>query len=117
MDRQISEIAFFTDNVTEMTAYYTKFLKSEPVHSSPDMAVFMAGGTKIFIHKNYDPGEGDLPPENHLAFTVDDLEASCAELATEGLTVEVAPKEYYWGRSAYLRDPDGLLLELTEPAS
>jgi len=47
----------------------------------------MAGGTKIFIHKNYDPGEGDLPPENHLAFTVDDL------------------------------DPDGLLLELTEPAS
>jgi len=54
MDRQISEIAFFTDNVTEMTAYYTKFLKSEPVHSSPDMAVFMAGGTKIFIHKNYD---------------------------------------------------------------
>jgi len=26
----------------------------------------------------------------------------------------VSPKDYYWGRSAYLRDPDGHLVEITK---
>jgi len=26
----------------------------------------------------------------------------------------VGPKEFYWGRSAYVRDPDGRLVELTK---
>jgi catechol 2,3-dioxygenase-like lactoylglutathione lyase family enzyme len=40
------------------------------------------------------------------------VDATCAELAVAGLKVEVPPKEYYWGYSAYLRDPDGKLIEL-----
>ena len=26
--------------------------------------------------------------------------------------VEIPPQEYYWGYSAYLRDPDGQMIEL-----
>jgi hypothetical protein len=31
--------------------------------------------------------------------------------------MEVSPKDYYWGRSAYLRDPDGQLIEITHSSS
>lgn len=107
------EMAYFTDNVKEMTDFYRKLLNSEPVHASNDMAIFMNGKTKIFIHKMYAPDEGELPPNNHIAFAVDDVDAACSELRERGLKLEVPPADYYWGRSAYLRDPDGQQIEVT----
>ncbi|MEM7033061.1 MAG: VOC family protein [Chloroflexota bacterium] len=112
--KQLTEVAFFTDNVAGMSAFYTRLFGMAPVHQSDDMAIFMVGQTKWFIHRTYIPEEGDLPPENHHAFTVADVDATCAELASQGLTVEVEPKDYYWGRSAYLRDPDGHSIELNQ---
>lgn len=88
--KQLTEIAYFTDNVAGMAAFYQKFLGANPVARSPDMAVFMADQTKIFIHKTYAPDEGDLPPENHIAFTVEDVDAGCLALKEQGLTVEVS---------------------------
>jgi catechol 2,3-dioxygenase-like lactoylglutathione lyase family enzyme len=79
------------------------------------MAIFMTGHTKIFIHRIYTPGESDLPPENHTAFEVSDVDTACTALTQQSLTIEVPPKDYYWGRSAYLRDPDGHLIELNQP--
>jgi len=109
---KLIELAYFTPNVAEMAAFYKTLLGTDPVAQSPDMAIFMTGHTKIFIHRIYTPSSGDLPPENHTAFEVPDVDAACATLKQQGLTVEVPPKEYYWGRSAYLRDPDGHLIEL-----
>jgi catechol 2,3-dioxygenase-like lactoylglutathione lyase family enzyme len=111
---KLVELAFFTDDVSEMTAFYQRLLGTEAVAQSEDMAIFMVGHTKIFIHKNYTPGEGDLPPDNHMAFEVKDLDAACAELAARGLEIEVPPTDYYWGRSAYLRDPDGQMVEVCQ---
>ncbi len=110
---QLTEIAYFTEHVASMAAFYQKLLGTGPVAQSEAMAIFMVGQTKIFIHKTYTPEVGDLPPENHQAFTVDDVDAACRALAQNGLRVEVEPRDYYWGRSAYLRDPDGHLIELT----
>lgn len=109
---KLTEIAFFTDKVAEMAAFYRHLTGSDPVAESPGMAIFMMGGTKIFIHEMYEPGEGDLRPENHMAFTVADVDGACADFVAKGLVIEVAPKDYYWGRSAYLRDPAGHLIEL-----
>jgi catechol 2,3-dioxygenase-like lactoylglutathione lyase family enzyme len=78
------------------------------------MSIFMLGETKLFLHRTYTPAEGELPPENHLAFTVPDVDQTCAELTAAGLVIEVPAKEYYWGYSAYLRDPDGQLIELIQ---
>jgi catechol 2,3-dioxygenase-like lactoylglutathione lyase family enzyme len=78
------------------------------------MAIFLIGETKIFVHQTYPAASGDLPPENHVAFAVPDVDATCRDLIAGGLTLEVAPQDYYWGRSAYLRDPDGHLIELTQ---
>lgn len=114
--KNLTEIAYFTDNVTEMAAFYKRLLGAEPVAASEGMAIFMVGQTKLFIHEIYEPSDGDLPPENHIAFAVDDVDATCELLITQGLTLEVEPRDYYWGRSAYLRDPDGHLIEVNAEA-
>lgn len=110
---KLVEIAYFTDRVAEMAAFYKGLLNSQPVAESPDMAIFMNGDTKIFIHRTYEAQEGELPAENHKAFAVPDVDATVAKWVDAGLTVEVEPADYYWGRSAYLRDPDGHLIEIT----
>ena|SRR5688572_5803707 len=111
---RLHELAYFTDNVQGMTDFYRGLLGADPVAQSADMAIFMSGETKIFIHRNYPPSEGDLPPNNHIAFAVDDVDAVCDTLTKQGLTIEIPPKDYYWGRSAYLRDPDGHQVEITK---
>lgn len=111
---KLVEIAKFTKDVFNMAQFYRRLLGAEPVVESPDMAIFMNGETKIFIHKIYEQLPADLPPENHIAFAVDDVDKICEDLQVKGLKVEVSPKDYYWGRSAYLRDPDGQLIEITK---
>jgi catechol 2,3-dioxygenase-like lactoylglutathione lyase family enzyme len=111
---KLTEIAFFSDDVKRMAAFYRRLLGTDPVAQSDGMAIFMMGQTKLFIHRNYTPEEGELPPESHFAFTVGDVDGACETLEGQGLTIELPPKTYYWGRSAYLRDPDGHMIELIE---
>lgn len=111
---KLTEIAKFTNNVSEMSAFYKQLLNAEPIAESPDMAIYMSGDTKIFIHKLYEPTGDDLPPENHIAFAVEDVDKVCEELQKQGLKIEIQAKDYYWGRSAYLRDPDDQLIEITK---
>jgi predicted enzyme related to lactoylglutathione lyase len=51
-----------------------------------------------------------------VAFRVDDLEAAHQRALAGGAELVHAPKEQPWGRSARYRDPDGNIIELTEPA-
>jgi len=109
---RLHEIARFVADVPATTAFYRTLLGSEPLHADEGLAIFMQDGVQIFIHRTYTPGPDDLPPENHLAFAVDDVDAACARLVGEGLTIAMPAADYYWGRSAYLRAPDGQLIEL-----
>ncbi len=110
----IDEFTRFTDDVEATVAFYEAVLGSEPVESWPGGAVFDAGGVTLLVHETYDAGEGDLPPDDHLAVGVEDVDESLAELADAGLEVEREPADYDWGRSAYLRDPEGNQIELHE---
>jgi hypothetical protein len=49
-----------------------------------------------------------------LPIAASDLDGTCTALAANGCAFPVEPREYPWGRSAYLRDPDGRLVELAE---
>jgi catechol 2,3-dioxygenase-like lactoylglutathione lyase family enzyme len=80
----------------------------------PGGAIFAIGSAKILVHERAASMEDGPPNEDHFALSVDDLDEMCAVLATGGLTFLVEPREYPWGRSAYLRDPDGRLVELAQ---
>jgi catechol 2,3-dioxygenase-like lactoylglutathione lyase family enzyme len=108
------ETALFTDDVDGMRAFYERLLGAPPVAEWPGGAIFAAGGVKILVHTRDGAPEGGPPNEDHFALAVDDLDATAAALAGEGFTFLVEPRDYDWGRSAYLRDPDGRLVEVSQ---
>lgn len=97
---QLVELAYFTDDVDRMSDFYTRLLGVAPVARSAGMAIFRVVKTKIFIHQRYLPDQGELPPENHTAFEVKDVDATSRQLSETGIHIEIPPKDYYWGRSA-----------------
>jgi len=110
---KLTELAYFVEDVPATVAFYQTLLGTPPTVSGEGMAIFVVGDTKILIHKIYEPEENDLPPKNHIAFSVPDVDATCDALTAQGLTLTTPPRDYPWGRSAYLRDPNGNLIELT----
>jgi len=111
---ELSELAFFTDDVAKMTEYYQRFLGKVPDYTGPNITIFTLGRVTLLIHARYSLAKGDLPPDNHFAFKVEDVDSACRLLVERGLTLEHPPRDYDWGRSAYLRDPDGQLIELAQ---
>jgi catechol 2,3-dioxygenase-like lactoylglutathione lyase family enzyme len=101
----LSEIALFTDDVDGLIDFYRRLLDREPTASWPGGATFDLDGTTMLIHLKGEPVEGMPPNTDHFALSVSDVDADAARLGTEA-------RDYDWGRSAYLHDPDGRLVEL-----
>jgi catechol 2,3-dioxygenase-like lactoylglutathione lyase family enzyme len=58
----------------------------------------------------------NAPGAVHLAFQVRSIQETLASLRAEGGTTVSEPVELSGGRFVYCRDPDGVMLELIEPA-
>jgi catechol 2,3-dioxygenase-like lactoylglutathione lyase family enzyme len=101
----IAEIALFTDDPDRLVAFYEHVLGREPASRWPGGATFDLGGVTLLVHVKAEAEEGMPPNVDHFALRVGDVDAEAARLGTE-------PADYPWGRSAYLRDPDGRLVEL-----
>ncbi|MFL6021622.1 MAG: VOC family protein [Gaiellaceae bacterium] len=106
---RISEVALFTADVSRLADFYERLLGRPADSRSHAHASFDLEGTVLFIHVAGDGVEG-APNEDHVAFALD--QDAAAERAREGGAEVVGPREFYWGRSAYVRDPDGRALEL-----
>ena len=115
--RRFVEIALFTDDVDATRAFYERLLGARPEASWPGGAVFAAGDVKLLVHERGAAPEDGPPNEDHVALGVADLEAACAALRADDVSLLVEPRDFPWGRSAYLRDPDGRLVELRDSAS
>jgi catechol 2,3-dioxygenase-like lactoylglutathione lyase family enzyme len=109
---RLTELALFTADVAGVAAFYENLLGIAPAERSDQHAVFHLGKLVLRVHVAVEPGPGDPPADDHVAFTVEGLDARAAELAAAGVAVD-GPRELPWGRSAYVRDPDGRLVELT----
>jgi catechol-2,3-dioxygenase len=109
---RIAEVALFTDDVPGLAAFYARLLGRPPDSSSENHASFDLGGTTLFIHVAGVAGPEGAPNSDHVAFALD--QDAAAERARSAGVEVVGPKDFYWGRSAYLRDPDGRAVELTQ---
>jgi len=101
----LAEIALFTPDVDAVVAFYERVLGLEPASTWPGGATFDLDGITLLIHVQGEQVEGMPPNADHVAFRVADLEGDVERLGTEAA-------DYPWGRSAYLHDPDGRLVEL-----
>jgi catechol 2,3-dioxygenase-like lactoylglutathione lyase family enzyme len=111
---ELVETALFTDDVESAKAFYGRLVGAEPVAEWPGGAIFAAGGVQLLVHESGEGPEGGPPNEDHFALGVADLDATAAVLAADGFAFLVEPRDFDWGRSAYLRDPDGRLVELSQ---
>jgi len=69
-----------------------------------------------FLHfALYESKNGSVTRSSQIGFRVDDLDAAHAQAVGAGAEVLHAPKPQPWGRSARYRDPDGNVVELTQP--
>ena len=102
----VSEVAVFTDDVAAVVAFYRGLVRAAPVSEWPGGAMFDAGGVTILVHERSATMEGGPPNEDHFALSVSDLDAACEAMREQGATVVLEPRDYRWGRSAYVRDPD-----------
>lgn len=113
-DRAVVEVALFTDDVEATKGFYAGLLSGTPEAEWPGGATFAAGGAKLLVHERAATMESGPPNEDHVALSVKGLDRVCDELRRQGRVFLVEPRDYPWGRSAYLRDPDGRLVELAE---
>ena len=108
---KITEVARFTKKPAEVTAFYATILGTDAPPG--DSAMFDIDGVTLLVHEASD----DAPPPgwpadvDHFAIQVDDLDAECVRLRNAGFDV-TGPTDLPWGRSAYLYDPDGKMVEL-----
>jgi catechol 2,3-dioxygenase-like lactoylglutathione lyase family enzyme len=111
--RELVEVALFTDDVEAAKMFYGSLLGSEPEAEWPGGAIFAAGNAKLLVHERAGGIENGPPNEDHFALAAGDLDGTCDALRARGFEFLVEPRDYPWGRSAYLRDPDGRLVELS----
>jgi catechol 2,3-dioxygenase-like lactoylglutathione lyase family enzyme len=112
--RPLAEVALFTDDVEALKRFYRDVAGAEPVTEWPGGAIFDFGEAKLLVHERAEATEGGPSNEDHFAVGVPDLDAAFTELRSRGHAVHVEPREYEWGRSAYLLDPDGRIVELLQ---
>lgn len=117
-------VVLVVDDVDRSLAFYVDILGLKLGHRSGPFAQLDTGRTRIALYQRTAMGEtlgrvlrapDEDSPGFELGFKVDDCDAAFGELVSRGATPAVEPKDRAWGqRTAYLKDPDGYLVELAQ---
>jgi lactoylglutathione lyase len=104
--------------------FYTAVLGIKLGHRSGDYAQLDTGATRLALYTrsamaNILGMSLEAPSSNapgfEIGFKVDDVDAAVSELVAHGASPAVPPTDRFWGqRTAYVRDPDGHLIELAQ---
>ncbi len=116
----LSQIVVYVSDMSRSIAFYRDLLGLRLVSESNEWSEFEVSPAHLALHwssvHEEVPGEVTIPAGRaELIFEVDDLDASCAEIRQKGGAVD-GPKELEGieVRVAFLRDPDGMSVELME---
>ena len=118
-------VILVVDDLDRALAFYTGVLELRLGHRAGAYAQLATGATRVGLYERAAMGEllgrPLAPPDPgrpafELGFLVRDCDAAYARLVARGAVPAVAPTDRPWGqRTAYLRDPDGHLVELAQP--
>lgn len=117
-------IILIVDNLDRTLQFYTDVLGLRLGHRSGDYAQLDTGATRLGFYTREAMaktlGLSLQPPAQNapgfeIGFKVADVDAAFAELVAGGATPVTSPTTRPWGqRTAYVRDPDGHLIELAQ---
>jgi lactoylglutathione lyase len=118
-------------NFKECFLFYRDVMGFQPTYGTENdiYADFNTGATIIALFDKLEMskavGTSHLPTDVKaqdkvcLIFAVEDVDATCQELKKQGIPLIVGPTDHLaWGIcTAYLRDPNGNLIEINQPLS
>jgi len=117
-------IVLIVEDLDRSLAFYTEVLGIELKHRAEAFAQLETGATRLALFTReamsttlgmvLKTPTGDAPGFE-LGFKVDDVDEAFRELRESGAPEVIAPTDRLWGqRTAYVRDPDGHLIELAQ---
>lgn len=118
---RVSAITLVVEDLAAARAFYLRAFELPVHYEDADSCVFDIGGTLVNLLVS--SGAGELlepaavgaPGESRLVLTipVDDVDAICSRLNTQGVCLLNGPVDRPWGiRTASFRDPDGHVWEI-----
>lgn len=131
---QLDYTILLVDDMDRALAFYTDVLGISLAHRKGGYAQLVTGPTRLALYTREAMAATlgrDLPPTPtraprddgralddrfEIGFLVADVDAAFAELVARGAQPVKEPVDRFWGqRTAYVRDPDGHLIELAQP--
>jgi catechol 2,3-dioxygenase-like lactoylglutathione lyase family enzyme len=122
--RKIDVITVFVEDLAASKSFYQKVFGLTPVFEDADSAVFSFENMSINLLTTSAAGELIEPATvagresgSRFQFTipVDSVDAACAELKKNGVTLLNGPMDRVWGvRTASFTDPGGHIWEVAE---
>lgn len=120
-------VVLIVEDLDRSLAFYHDLMGIPLKHQAPRFAQLQTGTTRLALftreamadtlHQPLQAPTADAPAFE-LGFKVTDVDAAYQELVDEGATPVTAPETRPWGqRTAYVRDPDGHLIELVTQLS
>jgi lactoylglutathione lyase len=120
----------YVSDVAASVGFYERALgqRRRFEHESGEYAELDTGATTLALAAHelaaanlpgvYRPAErGAAPPAFEVCFVTDDVQAAFDRATTEGAEAVSPPQTKPWGQDvAYVRDPDGNLVEIASPA-
>ena len=117
-------LILIVEDLDRALGFYVDVLGLRVGHRSGDYAQLDTGTTRLALYTRSAMaktlGMALNPPVSNapgfeLGFKVSDVDAGFAELIARGAQPVMPPTDRFWGqRTAYLRDPDGHLIELAQ---
>jgi catechol 2,3-dioxygenase-like lactoylglutathione lyase family enzyme len=112
------------EDLDRALGFYTGVLGLRLGHRSGDFAQLDTGATRLALYTRNAMAKTlglslQAPDANapsfEIGFKVADVDAAVSELIARGAALVTAPTDRFWGqRTAYVRDPDGHLIELAQ---
>jgi catechol 2,3-dioxygenase-like lactoylglutathione lyase family enzyme len=117
-------VVLIVSDLDRALGFYTEVLGLPLGHRSGDYAQLQTGTTRLALYTRsamekilgmaLEP-PGANRPGFEIGFKVADTDAAFAELVACGASAVVPPTDRFWGqRTAYVRDPDGHLIEIAQ---